>query len=53
MLFKKAQSYLDYALLMAVIAMSLAAMSAYVIRSVNARVYHIKQDLNDPMNGVR
>lgn len=52
-MFKKAQSFFDYALLIATVALSLAIMSAYVIGSVNARIYHIKQDLNDPINGVR
>jgi hypothetical protein len=50
---KKAQSFLDYALLIAIVSVSLAAMSGYVIRSINARVFHIKADLNDPINGVR
>jgi Flp pilus assembly pilin Flp len=50
---KKAQSFLDYALLIAIVSISLATMSGYIIRSINARFYHIKADLSDPMNGVR
>jgi len=49
----KAQSYLDYALLIAIICMSLIAMSGYVTGSVNARITHVKLDLMDPINGVR
>ena len=50
---RKAQSYIDYAALIAIIAVSLAAMSGYVFRAINARMYHVKADLNDPINGVR
>jgi hypothetical protein len=49
----KAQSYLDYALLIAIICTSLIAMSGYITGSVNARITHIKLDLMDPINGVR
>ncbi|MDD4294768.1 MAG: hypothetical protein PHP69_04585 [Candidatus Omnitrophica bacterium] len=50
---KKAQSILDYATLIAVISVSLAIMSGYVLRSINAKVYHIKSDLSSPVNGIR
>ncbi|MFA5272194.1 MAG: hypothetical protein WC412_07675 [Candidatus Omnitrophota bacterium] len=50
---KKAQSFFDYAVLIAIVSISLIAMGGYVMRSVNARVHHIKADLNDPINGIR
>ena len=50
---KKAQSFFDYAALIAIVSVSLLAMAGYVLRSVNAKVYHIKADLNDPINGIR
>ncbi len=49
----KAQSYLDYAALIALICISLMAMSNYIWGSVRARIYHIKMDLSDPVSGVR
>jgi uncharacterized protein (UPF0333 family) len=45
---KKAQSILDYALLMMVIALSVAAMWGYVIKSINARFAHLKSDYFNP-----
>lgn len=50
---KKAQSFIDYVALIVIISVSLAAMSVYIMRSVNARFFHVKADLNDPLNGVR
>ncbi|MDD5429899.1 MAG: hypothetical protein PHE97_04175 [Candidatus Omnitrophica bacterium] len=49
----KAQSFIDYAALIAVISISLMAMWGYVLKSVNARIYHVKADLNSPINGIR
>jgi hypothetical protein len=50
---RKSQCYLDYAALMIIVGLSLAAMAGYVLNSVSARFRHIKMDLSDPMNGVR
>ncbi|MDD5584313.1 MAG: hypothetical protein PHV55_04590 [Candidatus Omnitrophica bacterium] len=50
---RKAQSFLDYAVLIAVIIVSLLAMSRYVLGSINARVARVRADLRDPLNGVR
>ncbi|MEI8349605.1 MAG: hypothetical protein WCI77_05585 [Candidatus Omnitrophota bacterium] len=49
----KAQSFIDYAALIAIIVVSLLAMSGYVMRSINARVAHMWADLYHPQNGVR
>ncbi|MFA7676609.1 MAG: hypothetical protein WCY34_00375 [Candidatus Omnitrophota bacterium] len=49
----KAQSFIDYAALIAIISISLMAMWGYVLKSVNARIYHVKADLNSPINGIR
>ena len=49
----KAQSFLDYAVLIAIIAVSVLAMSGYVLHSINARVARVRADLRDPLNGVR
>ncbi|MCF7907279.1 MAG: hypothetical protein K9L86_00160 [Candidatus Omnitrophica bacterium] len=49
----KAQSFLDYAALIAIVAVSLLVMSSYVFRSIDARVGHIWADLYDIQNGVR
>jgi len=49
----KAQSILDYAALIAIIAVSLIAMSGYLFRAINARYFHIKMDLIDPIQGVK
>lgn len=45
----KAQSVLEYATLIAVIAVSLTAMINYIQRSVSARLEHVRQDLNEAM----
>jgi Flp pilus assembly pilin Flp len=45
---KNAQSILDYALLMAVIAISVAAMWGYVLKAINARFAHLKADYFNP-----
>jgi Flp pilus assembly pilin Flp len=50
---KKSQSFLEYATLMAIIAIALVVMSAYTIRGVNARFANIWADLYDAQNGVR
>ena len=50
---KKAQSFLDYAALIAIVCVSLIAMSGYIYRAINARIFHVKADLNDWQNGVR
>lgn len=50
---RKAQSFMDYATLLAIISISLLAISGYLFRSINARIHHVKADLNDPVNGVR
>lgn len=53
MIKRKAQSFMDYAALIAIVSVSLVAISGYLFRSINARVHHIKADLSDPVNGVR
>ena len=50
---RKAQTFIDYAALIAVIAISLLAMTGYIFRSVNARFAHVWADLYHPQNGVR
>ena len=50
---RKAQSYIDYAALIAIVAISLIAMSGYIMGAVRARVFHAKADLNNWQNGVR
>ncbi|MDD5194833.1 MAG: hypothetical protein PHQ96_04045 [Candidatus Omnitrophica bacterium] len=50
---RKSQSFLDYAVLIAVIAVSLFAMSGYVLKSINARVARVRADLRHPLTGVR
>ncbi len=49
----KAQSILDYAVLVAIVAASLGAMVGYVSTSITKRMGHIVRDLNDPQNGIR
>jgi len=49
----KAQSIIDYSILIAIIVISILAMYKYIFKAVNARIAHIKADLNDPVNGVR
>ena len=49
----KAQAYMDYAALIAIVCISLIAMSGYVFRAINARIAHAKADLGDWQNGVR
>lgn len=48
----KAQTFIDYAALIAIIAASLITMGSYVLGAMNARVSHLKQDLNSPVTGV-
>ena len=50
---RKAQSFMDYALLITIVAFSVAVMSSYMYQSIKARVHHLKRDLTDPVNGVR
>jgi hypothetical protein len=50
---RKAQSFLDYSALIALIIFALLAMSGYVMKSVNARFAHVWADLYHPINGVR
>jgi hypothetical protein len=50
---KKAQSFLDYSALSALVIFALLAMSGYVMKSVNARYAHVWADLYHPINGVR
>ncbi len=50
---KKAQSFLDYSALIALVIFALLAMSGYVMKSVNARYAHVWADLYHPINGVR
>lgn len=49
----KAQSFLDYSALIAIVILSLIAMSGYVMKSINARFAHVWADLYHPQNGVR
>jgi hypothetical protein len=49
----KAQSFMDYAVLITVIAFSVVVMSSYIMNSIKAKVHHLKRDLTDPVNGVR
>ncbi|MFA5008577.1 MAG: hypothetical protein WC546_05090 [Candidatus Omnitrophota bacterium] len=49
----KAQSFLDYSALIAIVIFALVIMSGYVMKSVNARFAHVWADLYDPLNGVR
>lgn len=49
----KAQSFMDYAALLAIVALSLLVMSGYVFRSIDSRVAHIWADLYHPQVGVR
>lgn len=51
--FKKSQSFIDYAVLIAIISASLLAMSGYMFKAINARIHHVKADLSDPQTGVR
>jgi len=50
---RKAQSFLDYSALIALVVFALMAMSGYVMKSVNARFAHVWADLYHPINGVR
>ena len=50
---RKAQSFMDYAALIAIVCVSLLVMGSYVYRSIDSRVAHIWADLYDPQNGVR
>ncbi|UCC95662.1 MAG: hypothetical protein JSW40_02655 [Candidatus Omnitrophota bacterium] len=50
---RKAQSFLDYAALIAIIAISLIAMMGYIYNSVKARVHHAWADIYHPVTGVR
>ncbi|MBN3040565.1 MAG: hypothetical protein JW867_05515 [Candidatus Omnitrophica bacterium] len=49
----KAQTYMDYTLLILMISVALAAMASYMYQSIHARVHHLKRDLTDPVNGIR
>ncbi len=48
----KAQTFLDYTLLMLIISASLAAMASYIYHSIHARFHHVKRDLTDPVKGI-
>lgn len=50
---RKAQSFLDYSALIAIVVFALMVMSGYVYKSVNARFAHVWADLYHPINGVR
>lgn len=50
---RKAQSFMDYALLITIISASVVVMSSYIHQSIRARVFHLKRDLTDPVNGIR
>ncbi|MDD4955445.1 MAG: hypothetical protein PHP17_05360 [Candidatus Omnitrophica bacterium] len=50
---RKAQSFLDYSALIAIVIFALIAMSGYVMKSVNARFAHVWADLYHVVNGVR
>ena len=53
MIRKKAQAFMDYALLITIISASVLVMSSYLYQSIRARVFHLKRDLTDPVNGIR
>ena len=44
---KKAQSFMEYAILIMVITTALGAMYAYIRRSINARLKQIQVELNE------
>ncbi len=50
---RKGQALMDYAVLIAMVAISLLVMSGYVFRSIDSRVRHVWADLYDPLCGVR
>jgi len=50
---RKAQAFMDYALLITIISASVVVMGSYIYQSIKARVYHLKRDLTDPVNGIR
>ncbi|MBD3246923.1 MAG: hypothetical protein GF333_07975 [Candidatus Omnitrophica bacterium] len=50
---RKSQSMIDYAALIALVSISLIAMSGYVFRAIHARVHRVRADLNHPQMGVR
>jgi hypothetical protein len=49
----RAQTFIDYAALIAVICFSLIIMSGYAQKSVNARFAHVWSDMYHPLTGVR
>lgn len=49
----KAQSFMDYAALIAIICVSLLVMSNYVYRSIDSRVAHIWADFYDLQTGIK
>ena len=49
---RKAQTFMDYALLITIIGFSVLAMSSYMYQSIKAKVYHLKRDLTDPVTGI-
>ncbi len=51
--FKKTQSFIEYCVLIAIIAISLGIMTRYVYRSLRAREAHLWQDLYHPIIGLR
>lgn len=50
---RKTQTFIEYATLILIIALSLAIMANYVMRSVRARTAHVWADLYHPQTGVR
>lgn len=44
---KRAQNFLEYAMLIMVISAALIAMHQYIQRSVNARLKQVQQELNE------
>ncbi|MCM8831738.1 MAG: hypothetical protein NC918_06080 [Candidatus Omnitrophica bacterium] len=49
----KSQSFIEYTVLMTIIAISISVMTIYIVRSVNARKSHVWADLYHPQIGVR
>jgi Flp pilus assembly pilin Flp len=44
---RRAQNFFEYAILVAVIATALIAMSQYMQRSINARLKQVQEELNE------
>ena len=50
---RKSQSFLEYATLIVIVALSLAVMTGYVLRSIRARTAHVWADIYHPQTGIR